>query len=381
MFVALYDKNLNALFKSWSTYATTKWSLVRNAYEFDEVSVTTREIDNSNKAVFIGLHDDDGSLKYLANCGKPRTKNGETTIKGTDIRQIFKQKVAIDLRHVGTSDGYQTIDGTSVYLTRLQQIYRYLIGIPLGFTYNGFGSSLTVKIDVSDIGEHAPTWNESYIDRTPGIGNVWEVIQAFNMLYDCYLETEISIQNKTITFKVKRIYEQISFKMSDFDEYRIVNDTSVTNVIDVRVKATSDDNVGYHLDYVYLLCNDTVKSSNQMSSNADDNLVGETTKNSDLVIYPPRMETVLEEDGTTAYSKAYQTLFKNRFQGKAEINTDCEMGYVLKQSGFNTFGKIFGYNSADDRDYRRLPLMKISEDNTGKVKVTFGRLSDYWYVK
>lgn len=51
MFAALYDKNLNALFRSWSTYATTKWSLTRNAYEFDELSVTTKAIDNSSKAV------------------------------------------------------------------------------------------------------------------------------------------------------------------------------------------------------------------------------------------------------------------------------------------------------------------------------------------
>lgn len=374
MFVALYDKNLNALFKSWSTYATTKWSLVRNAYEFDEVSVTTRAVDNSNKAVFVGLHNNDGSLKYLANCGKPKTKNGETTIKGTDIRQIFKQKVVINLSNVGTYDGYVN----NVYKTRLQQIYEYLLNIPLNFSYNGFGSELTVSVDTTDIGEHAPTWNENYIDRTPGVGNVWDVIQAFNMCYDCYVETVVSIQNKTITFRVKRIYNEISFKMSDFDEYRITNDTSVTNVYDVRVKSNSDDNVGTHVNYVYLLANDTVKYQAQLSSASDDDA---NTLNSALVIYPPRMETILEADSATALSKAYQNLFKNRFQGKAEINTNCAMGYVLRQADFNTFGKIYGYNSADDRDYRRLPLMKISEDNTGLVKVTFGRLNDYWYVK
>ena len=91
MFVALYDKNLVPLFKSVSTYPTTTWSLVRNAYEFDEVTIKTRVMDNSSKAVYVGLHNDDGSLKYLAHSGKPKTKNGETVINGTDIRQIFKQ--------------------------------------------------------------------------------------------------------------------------------------------------------------------------------------------------------------------------------------------------------------------------------------------------
>ncbi len=377
MFVALYDKNLVALFKSWSTYPTTKWSLVRNAYEFDELSITTKAIDNSAHAVYVGLHNDDGSLKYLAHCGKPKTKNGESTIKGTDIRQIFKQKVVIDLTSVGTSDGYVTVDGTSVYQTRLQQIYRYLLSIPLNFPYPGFGSDMTVNIDVTNIGTYPPTWNESFIDRTAGIGNVWDLIQAFNMCYDCYVETEVSIETQTITFKVKRIYEEISFKMSDFNDYRITNDTSITNVIDVRYKSNSDDEVGYHLDYIYLLANDTVKYASQLSSASDDD---ENVLNSELMIFPPRMETVLEDTGSAAYAKAYQTLYKNRFQGKAEINTDCAMGYILKRADFNTFGKISGYNSADDRNYRRLPLMKISEDSNGITKVTFGRLSDYWYV-
>ena len=383
MFVALYDKNLVPLFKSVSTYPTTTWSLVRNAYEFDEVTIKTRVMDNSSKAVYVGLHNDDGTLKYLAHSGKPKTKNGETVINGTDIRQIFKQRVVIDFSSVGIEDGNFTIGGQTVFLTRLQQIYRYLIGIPLSFPYPGFGSGLAINIDVSDIGEHAPTWNEDYIDRTPGIGNVWDMIQAFNMVYDCYLEVVPSLSERSITFKIRRIYELINFKMSDFNEYKVLNDTAVTNVIDVRVKdeETDEDNVGEHRCYVYLLSNDTVHHQSELNNAADDNLTGETTKNYELIIAPPRMETVLEKDASSALAKAYQELYGNRFKGKAEINTNCSMGYLLRRAGFNTFGKIYEYNSADGRDYRILPLMKISEDDSGIVKVTFGRLTDYWYIR
>ena len=368
MFAVLYNKDLSALFRYRTTYPTTKWSLVRKAYEFDELSVTTKEIDNSSSAMYIGLHNDDGSLKYLAFCGKPSTKDGMSTYKGTDLRQIFKQQLAMDLTNVGTSDGYVTINGTSVYQTRLQQIYRYLMNLCLNLYRTGFSSQgLSAVIDVSDIGEHAPTWNEAYVDRSPAIGYVWDVLQAFNMMYDCYIESVISIDDKTITFKVKRIYEEVSFKLSDFNEAKVVNDTSVTNRVQCRVKANSDDNVGNYIGTLYLYSDDTVDQY-------DEDCL-------DLLIYPPRTESVLEETNAKAIAKGYEKLMDNRFKGKVEINTDCSMGYLLRRVGLNTFGKIYGYNSADNSTYRRLPIMSISEDDSGKVKVSFGRLSQYWYAK
>lgn len=370
MFAVLYNKDLAALFRYRTTYPTTKWSLVRKAYEFDELSVTTKEIDNSSSAMYIGLHNDDGSLKYLAFCGKPSTKDGMSTYKGTDLRQIFKQQLAMDLTSIGTSDGYVTVDGESIYQTRLQQVYRYLLNSCLtSMVYNGFDSQgVTAKIDVSDIGEHAPTWHEEYLDRTPGIGYVWDVLQALNMMYDCYIEVEVSIDEKEVTYKVKRIYEEISFKLSDFNEAKVVNDTSVTNRVIIRVKRNDvdDDKYGSRYGTYFLYSDDTICTG-----------VPDTSK----LIYPPRTETVLEETATKAVTKAIEKLMDSRFKGKVEINTDCAMGYILRRVGLNTFGKIYGYNSADNSTYRRLPIMSISEDDSGKVKVSFGRLSQFWYAK
>ena len=379
MFACLYDKNLKAL-GTWSTYATTKWSLTRKAYEFDELSVTTRAMENSLSAMYIGLHNDDGSLKYLAFSGKPTTKDGMTTYKGTDLRQIFKQQMRINLTGVGTSNIFDPSSG-SLLKTKLMQFYEYLLGLPLTLNFNGF--SLTAPepedpyqirfiIDTSDLAEHPNNtlaydygWNESWIVRSDGIDNVWDVLQGFNMLYDCYIEFIINLTARTVTCKVKRIYNLISFKLSDFNESKIINDTSVTNRVIVRVKANDDDEVGLYNNTFYLLTDDTV--------------VAEASANNSNVIYPPRVETVFEDVAAEGIAIAVQKLMDNRFQGKVEINTDCAMGYLLQQIDLNTFADVYGYNAADNSTKRRLPVMYISEDQTGKKKVAFGRLQQYWY--
>jgi len=384
MFACLYDKNLKAL-GTWSTYATNKWSLVRKAYEFDELSITTREMENSAQAMYIGLHNDDGSLKYLSFSGKPNTKDGMTTYKGTDIRQIYKQQMPIDLTNIGTSDIYDVTSG-NVSKTRLQQIYEYLLGLPLTLPNSGFtttdpaaDSEYQIKfiIDTSDIGEHDPLtaesqgWHEDWIDRTAAIGNVWNTIQNFNMMYDCYVVFDVNLSERTITCKVKRIYELISFKLSDFNESRIINDTSVTNRIIVRLKSNDDDQIGLERLTVYLLSDDRIVAKTPSSTWDSDDIK--------KIIQPARVETILVDELANGISSAYQKLMGNRFKGKVEINTDCEMGYLLRKLDLNTFADVYGYNAADDETKRRLPIMQISEDNTGKIKVAFGRLEQYWY--
>lgn len=380
MFACLYDKNLKAL-GNWSTYATTKWSLVRKAYEFDEVSVTTRAMENSLNAMYIGLHNDDGSLKYLAFSGKPTTNNGLTTYKGTDLRQIFKQIMTIDLRAVGTQNIFDQGSG-SLLKTKLMQFYEYLIGLPLTLAYNGFTLEeqpeaedmyqIRFVIDTSDLAEHpnGPAehdygWREEWIAREIANGSVWDTLQNINMMYDCYLEFIVNLTERTLTCKVRRIYELISFKLSDFNESKVINDTSVTNRIIIRAKADEDDDVGDYHDTLYLQTNDTINN--------------ETHVDEYKIIYPPRVETMVGDDLEATIATAVQKLMSNRFQGKVEINTDGAMGYLLRKLDLNTFADIYGYNAADNSTKRRLPAMYISEDQTGKLKVAFGRLEQYWY--
>lgn len=380
MFAALYDKNLKALGPSVTTYATSKWSLVRKAYEFDELSVTTKRMDNSGRAMYIGLHNDDGSLKYLASSGKPTTKDNMTTYVGTDIRQIFKQNVAIDLTDVALEDQEEP------FKSQLMQLYEYLLGIPLSFPNNGFNDSdVDVEIDTSDLATHQPTWHEEYLKREASIGDLWDVIQAVNMLYDCYVVTEVDITEKKVKFVVKRIYEEISFKLSDFNESKVINNTSVTNRIQIRQASSKEDKIGSYGITLYLLSNDLVCTQYDLN-----NIIPGTTKQyKDFLIYPPRLETILSPDDDdvekmsenydNAVAEGYEKLYSNRFQGKVEINTDCAMGYLLKRLDLNTFAKIYGYNSADDISYRKLPVMQISEESSGKIRVSFGRLDNFWY--
>lgn len=379
MFACLYDKNLVALGR-WSTYATTKWSLVRKAYEFDELSITTREMDDSLKAAYIGLHNDDGSLKYLAFSGKPTTKDGLTTYKGTDIRQIYKSELVINLTSVGTQNIYDP-QSQSLLKTKLMQIYEHLLTRPLTLDHSGFAASppspgamyqVQLKVDTSDLAEHPHDtkendygWHEEWINRSPGIGSMWEIIQALNMLYDCYVVFEVNLAARIITAKVKRIYELISFKLSDFEESKVINDTSVTNRIAARVKANQDDKIGSLYKSYYLLANDTVVDDSGIIAS--------------LVIQPVRQEVILEDSAAKATAAAVQKLMNNRFKGKVEINTDCAMGYLLKNIDLNTFADVYGYNAADNSTKRRLPVMYIAEDQTGKIKVAFGRLEQYWY--
>ena len=369
MFACLYDKSLNALHKSVATYPTSKWSLTRKAYEFDELSITTAMMDNSVKAMFIGLHNDDGSLKYLAFSGKPSSKEGMTTYNGTDLRQVFKQKLAINF-DATIEDGYYPVNGQTVYKTKLQRLYEYLMEMCVSSVMSGFGGSgLVASVDASDIGENAPTWNDDWYDFTPGIIDVWDSLQALNMMYDCYIVAEVNLATKKVVFKVKRITEEISFKLSDFNEAKVINSSSITNCIEARHRSNSDDEYGILDDTYYLLSDDRIISNSDLGSNTS------------YVIYPMRKETILEDTADKSVSKAVEKLMKNRFQGKVDINTDCAMGYLLKRIDLNTFGKVYGYNSADNDSYRRLPIMSIAEDETGKVRVSFGRLSQFWYAK
>lgn len=346
MFACLYDKNFIAL-GSWATYACSTWSLTRKAYEFDELSITTRAIDNSAQGVYIGLHESDGALKYMAFCGKPTTHEGNTTIKAVDLRQIFKQKVVIDLISVATSGS-----------NKLQQLYQYLLGLPLTLTSLG----MTYTIDVSDVDQNPRIWNEDAILRTAEVGNLWDVIQAVNMIYDCYVLMEVNLAASTIVCKVKVIYKLISFKLSDFGKAKVINDTTVTNRV-IAINTTNSTK-----SYWYLLNDDTV--------------LDEPTANIDwpeLIIYPPRYETVEADNTADAVARALEILYANRFQCKVEIDSDSPMGYLLKQIDLSTFADVYGYNAADESTKKRLPVMHISEGSEGKIGVAFGRLTEYWY--
>ena len=346
MFIVLYDKNFRALGR-WTTYPCSRWSLTRKAVEFDELTCSTRAMENSKNAVYVGLHNDDGSLNYLALCGKPTTAGGETKIKAVDLRQIFSQKLKIELSRFKQS-----------YNQTVSELFRYLMSLP--GTIDEIG--IQYQIDTTDIDEAALTWKENSIVTEDGIANVWTILQGCCSWYNCYVETKVDLTIPSITFKVRVIIDLVSFKLSDFNQVNIVNDTTVTNrVITQRTDGTSKA-------VWTLLSDDTVV-----------NLDTAKASYPSLIIYPARTETIEDDNDAEAIKKGLEILYRNRFQSKVTVDCNCAMGKVLLNLDLNAFADIYGYNAADNSTFKRLPVMAIAKSDNGSTKVSFGRLSEFWY--
>lgn len=344
MFVVLYDKDFKALGR-WTTYPCSSWTLTKKAVEFDELTCVTRTIDNSKNAVFVGLHENDGSLVYMALCGKPTTAKGQTTIKAVDLRQIFSQKINVELSRF-----------TQSYNQTPAELFSYLLGLPKSISLLGF----TYDVDVTELNKNHVAWKTNSIETEDGICNVWSLLQASCSWYDCYIETNVDLIELKITFKVKVITELISFKMSDFSQTSIVNNSTVTN----RVIVTDGTNKS---EFILL---------------SDDSIIDFATAKTDYqnqIIYPARVETIKTDKYSDAVKQGLQILYKNRFQSKVTIDSNCALGSILLKLDLNTFADIYGYNAADNSTSKRLPVMSITQSSGGTTKVSFGRLSEYWY--
>lgn len=335
MFVTLYNKKFEAI-GSRTTYLCNSWTLIRKAYEFDELTVKTKKIENSAKAVFVGLHEDKGTLKYMGLIGVPTTLAGSTTIKAVDIRQILDQEVSIDL--------------TSI--KNVQELYKHLLGIPKNLDVLG----ASYRIDASDVADMP--LNEETITRGKEIGNLWDTIQAVNMIYGCFVTVEVDFVDQIIMLKVKRLINVLNLKLEDFGEAKVMNDKTTIN----RVVCT-DGKTSYTF---YLLNDDSILEARDVGAFQDQ------------IIYPGKIKTIEKEDINEAVSEGLKELYNNRFKEKVEIGCENQLRYIFDKIDLDTYGDIYGYNSADDSTYKRLPVASISEDSNGKKKVTFGRLSPYW---
>lgn len=335
MFVTLYNKKFEAI-GSRTTYLCNSWTLIRKAYEFDEFTVKTKQIENSTSAIFVGLHEDKGTLKYMGLLGVPTTLAGITTIKAVDIRQILDQEVNIDLTLIKT----------------VQELYEYLLSIPK--TLNVLGA--TYKVDANDVKEL--NLNEDTITRSKEIGNLWDTIQAVNMIYGCFVTSEVNFIEHVITLKVKRLTNVLNLKLEDFGEAKVMSDKTTVN----RVVCT-DGKTSYTF---YLLNDDNILEARDVEAFRDQ------------IVYPRKIKTIEKEDINEAVSEGLKELYNNRFKEKVEIACENQLRYIFDKIDLDTYGDIYGYNSADDSTYKRLPVASISEDSNGKKKVTFGRLSPYW---
>lgn len=371
MYITLYDSNFKALGSNEQFVATQhsvkNWSLKRRAYEFDDFTVTCRGFRNSKDACFVGLFTDEGRLKYLSFCGIPKTENGLTTITGIDCRNIFNQSVYLDF-------SLASINST-------KRLYQYLLGKAVHFMGNDMGCRISFTMDVSVCDETPWADQTKYIERTAAIRNVWDMIQAANAMFNLILTAEAYVDELSNNYKLKFVVHRISnsafIKLDDYNA-KITLTQKKTNVA-IAMKKDDPSTLFYYflykdngvdLEYDKELKRYVPKITDSISSSFVQNKMS----------LPLKAEMFEGETLDEAKAEAFEALAKNRFQDRVTIDCNTPLGKKLEEMDLTYFGKLIGYNPADDDSAKTLPVSAIYEDSNGNKKIEFGRLSEYWFL-
>lgn len=372
----LYDKEFKPL-GAWTQHVVSEWSLTRKAYEFDEFKLTCKGFENSRNACYIALFSNTGKIQYLSFCGIPVTKDELTTVSGIDCRQLFNQTIMLDL---GARDANGEFKINSV-----KSLFEYLLNDREKTEEGGLDLGIDYKVDTSDLTVFSTNdWDEEAISRDKKVQSLWKVIQTACNVYDVVVVAEAqidAIENQyKLVFKAMRITEKKNIKLSDYD-VKMTNTQNVTN----RVIATNGiSNKTYYLTNKY-------KVSDSYNSKEYNRL------------YPPRIETVYKDPAdydneakeqnktkeevafNEAKAEAIQKLNENRYKDKVAINLNSKLGSTLDDVDFRYIGVINQYLPADyangaENTIKELPVMSIKTDSKGNKTLTFGRLSDFWFM-
>lgn len=344
MYYVLYDKDFNAL-GTKKVYPCSSWSWKRKAYEFDELVIEGVASENSDSAMYVGLHDEymradqmsaeRGTLKALAFCGLPETKNGITKVNAVDIRQLLNNECIIDLTEVET----------------VRDIYDELLNCQFSGTYAQTNLGITVE-EANTVEADEIVFKADTLEATKAPGNVWDILQAVNAIYDCYIDTRIDFVLKKIQFVVKQINNSMSINLNDFGLTKIKRDTTKTNrAVCYKTDLTTSET--YYLQ-------------------TDDTVVTVGSVDSDKIIYPMHVKYFTDDDVVKAKTNGMKELYKNRFAANVEIPLENENRSLLNDVDLTYKLDIYGYKT--------LPVMEISENSSGVRKIKAGRLEAYWWV-
>ena len=371
----LYDRQFKPL-GAWTQHVVSEWSLTRKAYEFDEFKLTCKGFENSRNACYIALFNNTGRIQYLSFCGIPVTKDEQTTVSGIDCRQLFNQTIMLDL-------GARNANG-EFKINSVKSLFKYLLDDREKTEEDGLDLGIDYEVDTSDLTVFsANDWKEEAISREKKVQELWKVIQTACNLYNVVVIAEAqvdAIENQyKLVFKVMRITEKKNIKLSDYD----VRMSNTQNVVNRAIATNGSDSKTYYLTNRY-----EVK---EYSTNRKDRL------------YPPRIVTIYkdptdyedeaQEQGKTqeqvafneAKAEAIQKLNENRYKDKVTINLNTKLGSTLEDVDFRYMGVINQYLPADyengaENAVKELPVMSIKEDSKGNKSLTFGRLSDFWFM-
>jgi hypothetical protein len=346
MYICLYDKKFQAL-GAKKTYHCSSWSLKRCAYEMDSFTATTEEISGSGSAVYVALFEDEGALKYLAFSGRPKTEDGVTKVVAMDLRRIFLQELYIEYAN------YQTSPTVAGWVS-------YLLGRPIAAAGGYLG--VAYSIDVSEFATNPPAWVSASIPSASDKADLWAELQSAMMRYGFVIVAEGEVTTNadtkktegTIAFKAKLLSGTFPIKLADFDQARVVDDSTDAN----RALARSTDGAS---------------SSEYWIFNLSDGSESVLEKSAGLAL--------IDDDFAKACSDAQDAMLKNRYKGSVTLDLGLPAGKSLRESmTVYSQGLIYGYNSADDSTVKLLPTMWVSEDSSGAKKCCFGRLDDYFYL-
>lgn len=371
----LYDRQFKPL-GSWTQHVVSEWSLTRKAYEFDEFKLTCKGFENSRNACYIALFNNTGKIQYLSFCGIPVTKDELTTVSGIDCRQLFNQTIMLDL-------GARNANG-EFKINSVRSLFDYLLNDREKTEEGGLDLGIDYKVDKSDLTVFSTNdWKEEAISREKKVQELWKVIQTACNIYNVVVIAEAqidAIENQyKLVFEVMRITEKKNIKLSDYD----VRMSNTQNVVNRAIATNGTDIKTYYLTNKY-----EVK---EYSTNSKDRL------------YPPRIVTIYknptdykdeaQEQGKTqeqvafneAKAEAIQKLNENRYKDKVAINLNTKLGSTLEDVDFRYMGVINQYLPADyengaENTIKELPVMSIKEDSKGNKSLTFGRLSDFWFM-
>lgn len=371
----LYDRQFKPL-GAWTQHVVSEWSLTRKAYEFDEFKLTCKGFENSRNACYIALFNNTGKIQYLSFYGIPVTKDELTTVSGIDCRQLFNQTIMLDL---GARDANGEFKINSV-----KSLFDYLLNDREKTEEGGLDLGIDYKVDTSDLTVFSTNdWKEEAISREKKVQELWKVIQTACNIYNVVVIAEAqidAIENQyKLVFKVMRITEKKNIKLSDYD----VRMSNTQNVVNRSIATNGTDIKTYYLTNKY-----EVK---EYSTNSKDRL------------YPPKIVTIYkdpadyedeaqEQNKTTAQvafneakAEAIQQLNENRYKDKVVINLNTKLGSTLDDVDFKYMGVINQYLPADykngaENTIKELPVMSIKEDSKGNKSLTFGRLSDFWFM-
>lgn len=412
-YAVLYDRLLRPVGEPKAIpRPVSDFTIKQKAVEFDEADIECARVGLTDGAMFVTLNAQDGSIVWLGLVGNPQSSGETTTIYAQDFRRVLDQEVFLDFSKFTDpkSAEYHSVSALIEFLVRQvrEQVPASDSTLP------------DFVLDMSDLDANPPEWRAGAVDVSQnGVGNVWEALQAVCSWYDLVIEVRVerSVTGIAITLVPERITEKVSLNLTAAGSASKADLTSVNEV-------TVADHDNTHASSFILLSTGDIVSADDLDKTVSD-LIPDTaallpsqyqTQTVDTLIRVPAVHRMFLRDedkplatlqgadqdpawpdNDEALSSALQELAKARAKIKVTLAVTGN-DYVLRalhgvlwedqttdvagidpNRALRYQAVLYGYY-ADQPDLPRLLPVQEVERTPKRVRISFGRLSDYWFV-